>query len=197
MDTPEKNQLERFHPLLLYTILSAVRRFEPDFYAHLCRSYHLDADRIMGLFSEVDVIGSGQITGILHDLRSHQAYHDMVYLAGRNALLMWTEQRRFHKPLLGSQASRFTGALKQILPEFLGNAAYTVMLRGNVHFIEVRNSIFTRDTHFDRALCGFYSGCLAELGRFCGLESTVATEVRCCANEPNAPTCLFQVSFQP
>lgn len=197
MDTLEDKQLERFNPLLLYTILSAVRRFEPDFYAHLCRSYHLDADRILGLFSEVDVIGTGQIAGILRDLRAHQAYHDMVYLAGRNALLMWTEQKHFRRPVLGNQASRFTGAVKQVLPDFLGKAAYTVMLRGNIHFIEIRDSVFTRDTQYDRALCGFYAGCLAELGKHCGMESTVATEVRCCANDPNAPTCLFQVSFQP
>jgi len=108
MNKQDNNQLERFSPLLLYTILSAVRRFEPDFYAHLCRSYHLDADRILGLFSEVEEIGTGQLQGILRDLRAHQAYHDMVYLAGRNAFLFWTEQRRLRKPLIGNQSARFT-----------------------------------------------------------------------------------------
>jgi len=197
MNKQDNNQLERFSPLLLYTILSAVRRFEPDFYAHLCRSYHLDADRILGLFSEVEEIGTGQLQGILRDLRAHQAYHDMVYLAGRNAFLFWTEQRRLRKPLIGNQSARFTAVVKQLLPELLGNASYTAMLRGSVHFIEIRNSLFARDDQFDRPLCGFYAGCLAEAGKFCGAGAAVAAEVRCCANDPNAPTCLFQVGFPP
>jgi hypothetical protein len=197
MDKQANNHLERFSPLLLYTILSAVRRFEPDFYAHLCRSYHLDADRILGLFSEVEEIGAGQIQAILRDLRAHQAYHDMVYLAGRNAFLYWTEQNRIRKPIIGSQSARFIALMKQLMPEFLGSASYTAMLRGSVHFIEIRDSLFARDDQFDRPLCGFYSGCLAEAAKLCGAGTAVATEVRCCANDPNAPTCLFQVGFQP
>jgi len=197
MDNKVNSQLERFSPLLLYTILSAVRRFEPDFYSHLCRSYHLDADRILGLFSEVEEIGSGQIQGILRDLRAHQAYHDMVYLAGRNAFMFWAEQHRIRKPLVGGQSARFTALVKQLMPEFLGSAIYTMMLRGSVHFIEIRDSLFARDDQFDRPLCGFYSGCLAEAAKYCGAANPVSTEVRCCANEPTAPTCLFQVGFQP
>lgn len=196
MESRDSNRPERFNPLLLYTILSAVRRFEPDFYAHLCRSYHLDADRILGLFSEVEEIGGGQIRPMLRDLRAHQAYHDMVYLAGRNAFLMWGEQRKQRRQLFGNQSSRFTALLKQLLPEFLGNASYTAMLRGSVHFIEIRDSVFARDGQYDRSLCGFYAGCLAEAGRFCGMEAALSSEVRCCANEPSAPTCLFQVSFK-
>lgn len=197
MDSRDYSRPERFNPLLLYTILSAVRRFEPDFYAHLCRSYQLDADRILGLFREVEEIGGGQIRSILRDLRAHQAYHDIVYLAGRNAFLMWTEQRRMKKPLIGSHSNRFTALNRQLLPEFLGAATYTSMLRGSVHFIEIRHSIFARDGQYDRPLCGFYAGSLAEAGRFCGMEAAVSTEVRCCALEPSAPTCLIQVSFKP
>jgi len=197
MDNEANNKLERFSPLLLYTILSAVRRFEPDFYAHLCRSYHLDADRILGLFSEVEEIGAGQIQPILRDLRAHQAYHDMVYLAGRNAFLFWAEQHRTRKPLMGSQSARFTSLVKQLLPEFLGGANFTIMLRGSVHFIEIRNSLFARDEQFDRPLCGFYAGFLAEAAKLCGAPAAISSEVRCCANDSTAPTCLFQVGFTP
>ena len=192
----DQQQLERFHPVLLYNILSAVRRFEPDFYAHICRTYHIDADTIIGLFSEVEQLGPGQLQPILRDLRAHTAYHDIMYLAGRNTLLKWVELERLRPPRLGSASHHFGNLLKQLLPPFLGKATYVMMLRGNVHFLELRNSVFARDVQHGRPLCGFYCGYLAELAVHCGVESRPGvSEARCCAVEPDSPTCLFQVAF--
>jgi len=189
----EGEKLERFNPLVLYNILDAVRRFEPDFYAHLCRSYHLDADRILGLFSEVETMGGGQLASIVRDLRAHQAYHDIVYLAGRNTWLSWQQQQHLRAPIFTKGQNKLTTLIKQQLPEFLGNASFILMLRGSVQFLEIRDSVFTREVKHDRPLCGFYSGFLAELATFCGLEHATATEVRCCSQDPDAATCLFQI----
>jgi hypothetical protein len=192
----EESQLERFHPLMLHNLLASVRRFEPDFYAHLCRTYQLDADRILGLFSDVLELGPGQLLPILRDLRAHQAYHDIVYLAGRNSLLMWVEHRQIRPPAMTTLATRFTALVKQLLPPFLGSASFTMMIKGSLHFIELRGSIFTRQAQHERPVCGFYCGYLAELTTLCGIEHRPAVaEVRCCAVDPEAPTCLLQVGL--
>lgn len=192
----KQGQLERFHPLMLKNILEAVRRFEPDFYAHLCRTYHLDADRIIGLFSVVEELGAGQLQPLLRDLRMHQAYHDIVYLAGRNSLVGWAEDNHFEGPRIGSMQAKFTSSVKSVLHSFLGHATTTAMVRGSLHFIEVRNSIFARDTVHERPLCGFYCGMLAELVHLLGEGGPAAVlETRCCAVDSEAPTCLLQISL--
>jgi hypothetical protein len=186
---------ERFNPLMLYNILDASRRFEPDFYSHLCRTYHLDADRILGLFSEVEQLGSGQLQPVLAELREHHSYHDIVYLAGRNSLHMWLDQEGIAPSSNHGGAARFTGLVKRLLPAFLGHSNYSLMVRGNVQFVEVRDSVFTRGVKHEHPVCGFYSGYLAELGSRCIPGTCGVTEVRCTAVELDATTCLFQVNL--
>lgn len=188
-------KIERFPPVMLYHILAALRRFEPDFYAHLCRRYNLDADRMTGLFAAVEELGGGQLLPILRDLRAHDAYHEILYLAGRNTLLTWVEDQRLRPPLFASLPKRFTTMLKQLLPDFLGHAGYIMMVRGSIHFLEIRDSVFAREAGFNNALCGFYCGLISELATHCGAEHAMVTEARCCASDNEATTCLFQISL--
>ena len=181
--------------MMMYHILDAVRRFEPDFYSHLCRSYNLDADRIIGLFADVEEMGSGQLVPILRHLRSHDAYHEIVYLAGRNTLLMMADEKLLRPPLLGNNSQKYLTLLKQILPEYLGHASYITMLRGSIHFLEIRDSVFAREADSTNPLCGFYCGLLSELATYCGVEKPYIVEARCCAVEEDATTCLIQISL--
>jgi len=191
----DRSQLEKFHPLMMHNILSATRRFEPDFYAHLCRAYHLDADRILGLFTEIEAIGPGQLSMVLKDLRQHQAYHDIMYLSGRNSLHMWLEHKNLQLDPKASGRNRYASLLKELLVDFLGSATAVQMVRGSLLYLELNNSVFARNVHHDKPVCGFYSGFAAELGANLVPGACTATEVRCCAVEPDAPTCLFQISL--
>jgi len=188
-------KLERYPPVMMHCLLSAVRRFEPDFYAHLCRAYHLDADRILGLFSEVEELGAAQLTAMVGELREHQAYHEIVFLAGRNALHTYAEQQHARPSPLLTGASRFNTLAKQLLPAFLGRSSYVLMSRGNLQFVELHDSVFARGVHAVRPLCGFYCGFLAELGSTCVPGAAISTEVRCVALEPDATSCLLQISL--
>ena len=70
------------------------------------------------------------------------------------------------------------------------------MVKGSLQFIEVRNSIFARDTVHERPLCGFYCGVLAELVHVLGASGPAAViETRCCAVDSDAPTCLLQINL--
>jgi hypothetical protein len=183
--------LERFPPLLLHSLLTSARRFDLELYAHLCRAYNVDADRILGLFSEVEVIGTGPLEGVLASLRPHSAYHDIVFLAGRNALLGQAEAHGTTLTRAGGEA-RFQALLKQLLPPMLGRGNHTVMARGRVLFVEVRDSVFARGVQHDNPVCGFYSGFLTELAAGCQSRAAAAHEVRCRA-ENGAHSCMFQV----
>jgi predicted hydrocarbon binding protein len=187
--------LERFSPVTMQCILTALRRFEPDLYSHLCRVYHLDADRMLGLFSEVDLTGPGQLMPLLKDLRGHQSYHDIVYLAGRNAVVMEAQRLGLKLAKRGRDDSRFHALLKQLLPSFLGRATYTLLSRGDMQFIEMRDSPFAREVLHHNPVCGFYSGLFAELGGSCTDNAATSAEVRCIANDPEAPSCLFRVNL--
>lgn len=192
---PDEGSLERFHPLMLHNILDAVRRFEPDFYAHLCRTYHLDADRILGLFSEIEQLGPGQLTPVLAELREHHSYHDIVYLAGRNALHMRLQQLGMALDRSHGGPPRFATMLKELLPAFTGSATFSHMVRGEMHFVDMRGSLFARGVQQARPVCGFYAGYMSELGATCVTGARGVTEVRCCAVDPDATTCLFQVNL--
>src|ERR1044071_5120072 len=113
------DQLERFHPILMHSLLVATRRFEPGLYDSICRRFNLDADRILGLFKEVEEVGAGQLPEILATLRNHQAYHEIVFLAGRNSALGWSEANRITLNHKGG-GERFSALAKQFLPDFLG-----------------------------------------------------------------------------
>lgn len=190
MDT----SLERFHPILLHSLLTATRRFEPSFYESLCRQHSLDADRILGLFTAVEEIGPGPLQGVLSGLRNHSAYHDIVHLAGRNSLLGWSESHRVKLDRSGG-AVRFNALLRQWLPDFAGRSGINYMQRGSVLFVELRDSVFARGVEHEHTVCGFYSGFMGELWAGCQPRNPVASEVRCRAIEPSAPSCMFQVQL--
>ncbi|MCH7472110.1 hypothetical protein IIA79_04065 [bacterium] len=185
--------LERFHPLMLYSILGAVRRFEHDFYLHLCRAYHLDAERILGLFTEIEHIGPGQLGSILAELREHNSYHDIVYLAGRNTLSSWCDMQGVKLGRAQGGASRFNTLTKQLLTPFLGIAVFSTMVRGEMHFIEVSDSIFARGVEHLHPVCGFYAGFLSEIASGCIAGSTAVNESSCKAADQDVQSCLFQV----
>ena len=188
-------QLERLPPVVMYTILQAVRRFEPDLYAHICRTYHLDADRIFGLFTEIEEIGAGQLPGILETLRSHQAYHDIMFLAGRNALQNLIEERQVNLSGFAQPQTRLQGFLKQHFPAFIGAATYNLMARGNIQFVEVRDSLFTRGVYHPEPVCGYYTGMLAQVAQELTHKNPVVVEVRCQASDPDAAACMFQIAL--
>ena len=185
--------LERFPPQLLYHLLAAARRFEPEYYAHLCRRFHVDADRILGLFGKVEQLGGGQLTELLAELRDHQSYSDIAYLAGRNAFLMACDDGKQSLP--GGGAARFGQLLKLLLPPFLGRSTFHLMTKGRVQIIEIHNSVFARDVFAIRPLCGFYTGFLAECAAHCMEAPCPVAEVRCKAMEPDTASCLFQVAL--
>lgn len=191
----DSERLERFSPVMLQNILTALRRFEPDLYSHLCRRYHLDAERMLGLFSEIETTGLGQLPSLLSDLRGHTAYHEIVFLAGRNALHAEAERQQFRFAKKGGDLAQFQSALKQLLPPFLGLASYTLLVRGELYFVEMRESIFARQVWHHNPVCGFYSGLLAELGTNCVTGAATAVEIRCVANDSEAPSCMFRVGL--
>jgi hypothetical protein len=195
MQVAPEQQLERYHPLLLHSVLSAVRRFEPDFYAHLCRAYHLDADRILGLFSEVDQLGAAQLHELLAELRQHQAYFDIMFLAGRNALHSIAEQQRFRPSLLQLSGGRFGALLKHYLPQFLGLSSFVLMVRGDLQFVEIRDTVFSRGVRHERPLCSFYAGFCSELGGLSVKHQALCSEIRCRSVDGESQSCLFQVSL--
>jgi hypothetical protein len=185
--------LERFHPILMHSLLTATRRFEPGLYDSICRRFNLDADRILGLFSEVESVGAGQLPEILSTLRNHQAYHEIVFLAGRNSLLGWAEANRVELNHRGGE-ERFSGLARQFMPHFLGRGASTLMSRGKMVYVEVRDSVFARGVESLHPVCGFYEGFLSELGSGCSNRNVKVSEVRCFAMD--APhSCMLQVPF--
>jgi hypothetical protein len=188
-------QLERYHPLLLHSVLSSVRRFEPDFYAHLCRAYHLDADLILGLFSEVDMLGPAQLTALLGELREHQAYYDIMFLAGRNSLHSIVEQQRFRPSLLQLSGGRFAALVKHYLPPFLGVSTFVHMVRGELQFVEIRDTVFSRGVRYERPLCAFYAGFFSELGCQCVKHQALSSEIRCRSVDGESQSCLFQITL--
>ena len=195
-DMPDDTAIERFSPLLLHSVLGAVRRFEPDFYAHICRAHHVDADRILGLFSEIEELGPAQMIAILREIREHQAYHDIVFLAGRNALHLLADQQRLRAGLLSfGAAARFSSLLKQVLPPFLGLSSFVHLVRGDLQFVELRDSVFARDAFSVRPLCGFYCGLFTELGALTGSAPAQSSEMRCRAMDAEAQSCLIQMSL--
>jgi hypothetical protein len=185
--------LERFHPIVMHSILTCTRRFEPGLYDSICRRFNLDADRILGLFKEVEEVGSGQLSDVLAALRPHSAYHNIVFLAGRNSLLGWSEARRIALSHKGG-SERFQALVKQYLPDFLGRASFNQMNRGAMVYVEVKGSVFARGAVDDNPVCGFYSGWLSELGSGCQNRQCAVTEVRCAAVD-NAASCMFAVPF--
>ena len=192
----EEGGVERFHPILLHSLLVATRRFEPALYDHICREQHLDAERIMGLFSEVDSLGSGQLAEILAQLRLQSAYSDIVFLAGRNAFALWAQHSRLGgKFRLGRMDVGQT--LRRNLPPFLGRSSFNHLQRGEVHFAELRDSVFARGASHHLGVCGFYAGFLMELGQFCGPAQWEAAETRCRASDPDASACLIQFAPLP
>lgn len=183
--------VERFHPVLLHSLLVSVRRYDPALYTHLSREYHLDAERIIGLFSELDALGGGQLAELLAELRLQPAYDEMVYLAGRNAFVEVAELQRLNSRFRFGRRD-LGQTLRQQLPAFLGRGSFNHLQRGEVHFLELRDSIFARSASHHDGLCGFYSGFLVELGALCGPGQWEAGEQRCVAADPDATTCLIQ-----
>jgi hypothetical protein len=187
-------QLERFHPIVMHSLLESTRRFEPGLYDSLCRRFNLDADRILGLFSEVETVGSGQLAAVLQALRPHSAYHQIVFLAGRNALLGWAEGNGIALNHRGGE-ERFEKLARSFLPNFVGRGSFNLMARGRLVYIEVRDSIFAREVSDSmHPLCGFYSGFLSELGSGVVKHNCPVSEVRCSAMEPGY-SCMFSVPF--
>lgn len=185
--------LERFTPQLMYHLLSAARRFEPDYYNHLCRRFNLDADRILGLFGKVDEVGIGQLMDVLRALHEHESYNDIVFLAGRNAFHMAAQEAR--QTAAGGGAQRFAQLVKSLLPQFLGAANVHLMAKGQIQFVEIQNSVFAREVIAIRPLCGFYTGWLSECASLCNEGRCSVAEVRCKALDSNAPNCMFQVAL--
>jgi hypothetical protein len=126
----EPADIERINPIMLYSLLTAVRRYEYELYSHLSHKYHLDAERIIGLFQEVEELSPAQLRLILAELRQTRSYQDIVFLAGRNAFLHWCEVtgQRYDRP--GGGGHRFRGLCDRALPHFLGLAKFSVMLKG-------------------------------------------------------------------
>jgi V4R domain len=186
-------QLERFHPILMHSLLTATRRFEPGLYDSICRRFNLDAERILGLFKDVEEVGAGQLPEILSTLRNHQAYHEIVFLAGRNSLLGWAEANRVALNHRGGE-ERFSALARQFLPDFLGRGTFTLMSRGKMIYVEVHDSVFARGVESLHPVCGFYEGFLSELGSGCSKHNVKVAEVRCFSMD--APhSCMFQVPF--
>jgi hypothetical protein len=190
-EPPADSTMERFHPALLHSLLVSLRRFEPELYAKVSREHQLDAERISGLFAEVEMLGPGPLSALLAELRQSQSYGDIVYLAGRNAFVEYAEQNRLASRLRLGRPD-IQQALRQHFTPFVGQAIYNHLQRGEVHFLELRGSLFARHAEHEMPLCGFYCGFLMELGQFCSGRAWESVEQRCCAADLEAPFCLLQ-----
>jgi hypothetical protein len=190
IDQPD---IEHINPILLHCLLTAVRRYERELYSHLCRSYHVDADRITGLFHEVEELSPAQLRQVLAELREAPSYQDIVFLAGRNAFHQWCEVTRqcFDRP--GGGIKRFRSLLDKALPSFLGLGRHSMMVKGSLQFVEVHNSLFARDEQALLPLCGFYAGFMEELAKNCTSGNASALETRCIACENDDEGCVFEV----
>lgn len=189
-DAPE---IERLNPIMLHALLTAVRRYERELYSLLSRKYHIDADRIMGLFEEIDELSPAQMKQILAELRETRSYQEIVFLAGRNAFHEWCEVsgQCYDRP--GGGGNRFRSLVDKALPSFLGLGKYSVTIKGRLHFIDIHNSLFARGEHALLPLCGFYSGFMEEMARNCTQGNATAVEARCIACENDDEGCVFEV----
>lgn len=185
--------IERINPIMLHCLLTAVRRYERELYSHLSRKYHVDADRIIGLFQEVDELSPAQLRLILAELRQTRSYQEIVFLAGRNAFHQWCEVSREGYDRPGGGAKRFNRLVDKALPSFLGLAKHTMMLKGRLHFVEIHGSLFARGERALLPLCGFYSGFLEEMAKNCTTATASAVEARCIACENDDEGCIFEV----
>lgn len=188
-------EVERFHPVLLHSILVSMRRFEPDFYSHVSRSFHLDADRVMGLFAQIEEIGPGPLQEMLAEARQHHAYTEIMRLAGRNAVVEYAEMQGIRLGPRRGGETHFRQLLKQILPPLLGHSFHNTMSRKDLIYVEITNSIFARQVQHPNPLCGFYAGALLELGQACTQTTCLSSEVRCHAQAPELASCLFEIGF--
>jgi hypothetical protein len=189
----EQADIERINPIMLYSLLTALRRYEYELYSHLSHKYHLDAERIIGLFQEVEELSPAQLRLILAELRQARSYQDIVFLAGRNAFLHWCEVtgQRYDRP--GGGGHRFRALCDRAMPHFLGLAKFSVMLKGRLHFIDIRNSLFARSEHALLPQCGFYAGFMEEMANNCTAAGATAVETRCVACENDDEGCVFEV----
>lgn len=188
-------EVERFHPVLLHSTLVSMRRFEPDFYAHISRSFHLDADTVMGLFSQVDEIGPGPLMEMLAELRQHHAYNEIMRLAGRNAVVEFADLQGIRLGARKGGEAHFRQLLKQLLPPLLGKSFLNTMSRKDLIYVEITDSIFARGVLHPNPVCSFYAGALLEVGQSCTRDACLSAEVRCHAQAPELASCLFEVGF--
>lgn len=192
-DGTGQSDIEHINPILLHCMLTAVRRYEHELYSHLCRTYHVDADSIAGLFHEVEELSPAQLRQVLAELRQASSYQDIVFLAGRNAFHQWCEvsQQCYDRP--GGGIKRFRKLLDKALPSFLGLGRHSMMLKGSLQFVDIRNSLFARGEHALLPLCGFYAGFMEELAKNCTTGTASALETRCIACENDDEGCVFEV----
>jgi predicted hydrocarbon binding protein len=191
----ERGSLERFHPALLHSVLVSLRRFEPDFYAHISRAFHLDADRVMGLFEQIDEIGPGPLIEMLVEVRQHHAYNEIMRLAGRNAVVEYAQAAGIRLGTRRGGEAAFRQLLKQVMPPLLGRSFINTMSRKDLVYVEITDSIFARGVLHPNPVCSFYAGALLELGQACTSDACMSAEVRCHAQAPELASCLFELGF--
>lgn len=177
---------------MLHSLLEALRRYEPDFYTHICRAYHVEPDKIMGLFSQVDQLAPAQLLPMLAEMRQNNSYHDIAYLAGRNAAHKWAVANKANLALKKGGIQRFVKLANDTLPQFTGQAGFSIETRGSICLVELPDTLFSREATSINPLCGFYTGLLYELASACTLKQVQVVESSCRA-QSGENMCVFEV----
>jgi hypothetical protein len=188
-------QPELFSPLLLSSLLDALRRLDPEQLRGLCRSSGLDPLRVADLARERSLLAGGPLPELLPALRSYREYGELVKLAGHNACEQWL-LREGIRPLRTGSSLLFRRTASRMLEAFSGNSGFAVEQRGRLQFVKLYDSVFARDSLHAHPACGFYSGLLEGLAGRLSRHRCHSTEIICRAVDPDAPCCMFEVALR-
>src|SRR5688572_28991400 len=169
-------QPELFSPLLLSSLLEALRRLDPEQLRGLCRDSGLDPQRVSELARERSLMAGGPLPELLPALQSFRDYSDLVKLAGHNACEQWL-LREGIRPLRSGSSLLFRRTAVRMLEAFSGNSGFTVEQRGKLQFVKLYDSIFARDSQQAHPVCGFYSGLLEGLAGRLSRHRCHSTEI--------------------
>jgi hypothetical protein len=189
----------KVHPLLIISLLDAIRRFDSPLHRKLVREHALSRDSLEALLADGVWASAQKITDVNARLHGHPEYHGILHLAGKNTFLAYLETLPHQPSLLdeilpkGAKTGRTLKALAAMVQPFLGGASVNVLRSRDTWFVELAGSIFATRWLSLFPVCTFYEGFFEEgFIEISGLPADVE-EVRCTATDPNIASCLFEV----
>jgi len=189
----------KVHPLLIISLLDAIRRFDSPLYGKVVREHALTRSSLEALLEDGVFASAEKIIDVNARLHGHPEYHAIQHLAGKNTFLAYLDTLP-HRPSLLEEilpkpvkAGRTLKALSTMAGPFLGGARVNVLRSKDIWFVELAGSIFAARWLSLFPVCTFYEGFFEEGFReISGLPADIE-EIRCTATDPNISSCLFEV----